>query len=119
MMKLHCCVCIAIIQPMVFEVCMSPDDRLEARAPLPQRLKVCGSCMHFLNWCSLSVVGSLGHWVCRPCLTYHSSYQGWAPRVLPLLILYVVFVNILYCVLLCLLYGVRVYLVGLVGGLSY
>lgn len=32
--------CIATMQPTVFEVCMSPDDRLEARAPLPQRLKV-------------------------------------------------------------------------------
>lgn len=40
---------------MVFEVCMSPDDHLEARAPLPQRLKVCNmsyqngsSCMYVI-----------------------------------------------------------------------
>lgn len=38
--NLSLCMIYLIVQPLVFEVCMSPDDRLEAKAPLPQRLKV-------------------------------------------------------------------------------
>ena len=38
-----------IFQPLVFEVCMSPDDRLEARAPIPVRLRVGNDLSLFLS----------------------------------------------------------------------
>lgn len=31
---------VLLFQPQVFEVCMSADNRIEARAPVPGRLKV-------------------------------------------------------------------------------